>query len=299
MFHNVIIGIDGSAGGRDALALARQLAAPGAQLTMVHVYASGIPVVPSILTWDEVEKGRATELLEREREATRTPAEIVTVGSMTAGEGLHRVAERRHADLLVVGSSHRGIAGRVLVGDDTRQSLNGAPCAVAVAPTGHAAASGRFVRVGVGYDASAESAVALDVAREIAVRDGAELEALDAVHVPAALPPTPAIWMSIQPDVLEHSRKVMAQLEGVQGSALVGDPRHELVGLSRRVDLLVVGSRGYGPWRRMLFGSTSSYLQRHVRCPLLVMPRGADRRDDSPPADGHPAWVPVAAQDAP
>jgi nucleotide-binding universal stress UspA family protein len=39
----------------------------------------------------------------------------------------------------------------------------------------------------------------------------------------------------------------------------------------------VVGSRGYGPVKRLVLGSTSAYLQRHARCPLLVLPRIATR----------------------
>lgn len=38
-------------------------------------------------------------------------------------------------------------------------------------------------------------------------------------------------------------------------------------------DLLVVGSRGYGPLRRVLLGSTSAGLVRSARCPVLVYPR--------------------------
>jgi len=41
------------------------------------------------------------------------------------------------------------------------------------------------------------------------------------------------------------------------------------------VQLLVVGSRGYGPMKRLILGSTSDYLQRHARCSLLVLPRSA------------------------
>ncbi len=49
----------------------------------------------------------------------------------------------------------------------------------------------------------------------------------------------------------------------------------ELAVLSGEVDLIVVGSRGYGPIRRMVRGSTSNYLERHARCSLLVVPRTA------------------------
>ena len=41
------------------------------------------------------------------------------------------------------------------------------------------------------------------------------------------------------------------------------------------LDLLVVGSRNYGPVKRLVLGSTSNYLARHARGPLLVLPRVA------------------------
>jgi hypothetical protein len=41
------------------------------------------------------------------------------------------------------------------------------------------------------------------------------------------------------------------------------------------VDILVVGSRGYGPVKRLVLGSTSDYLERHARSSLLVLPRSA------------------------
>ena len=53
----------------------------------------------------------------------------------------------------------------------------------------------------------------------------------------------------------------------------VGLPGEELVAFGDEVELLVVGSRGYGPVRRMMLGSTSMHLARAARCPLLVLPR--------------------------
>ena len=43
------------------------------------------------------------------------------------------------------------------------------------------------------------------------------------------------------------------------------------------VDVLIVGSRGYGPIRRLLLGSVSTRLVRSAPCPLIVYPRGAER----------------------
>jgi nucleotide-binding universal stress UspA family protein len=59
------------------------------------------------------------------------------------------------------------------------------------------------------------------------------------------------------------------------GNAVVGSPAETLLELTHRVDLLVVGSRGWGPIRRILLGSTAARLIREAACPVLVLPRGA------------------------
>jgi hypothetical protein len=46
----------------------------------------------------------------------------------------------------------------------------------------------------------------------------------------------------------------------------------------------VTGSRGYGPARRVLIGSVSSKIARSSPCPLLVVPRTAERSNGAKPA---------------
>jgi nucleotide-binding universal stress UspA family protein len=65
----------------------------------------------------------------------------------------------------------------------------------------------------------------------------------------------------------------MAALPDVQGRAVYGVPGEELAAFGDELDLLIVGSRNYGPARRLIVGSTSSYLERHARCSLLMLPR--------------------------
>lgn len=293
MFSNIVVGTEGGPGGRDALALAQHLAAPGATLTLAHVYASGIALVPSVMAWDETEAQKSLDLLSAEQAGLSVQALTATIGAMTPGEGLHKIALQVGADLLVVGSSQQGTVGRILVGDDTRAALNGAPCAVAIAPQGHASANEPFARIGVGYDFSPESALALTAAREIAEREGSEVVAVNAVQLPMAFPRAP---IAFQPDLLEHAQVEMAKLQGVTGTAELGDPRQSLCDLAQRVDLLVVGSRSYGPLRRMLFGSTSRYLQRHAACPLLVLPRGTHEPQPGTTAASATARVTATAQ---
>jgi len=278
MFANVIIGVDGSPTGRDAVKLGQVLAQPGGRLTLAHVYG-GVPT-PGHIVHGRAAQGAlegAQALLEAERDATGADAALEMFCAASVGRGLHTLAERDGADLLVVGSHSRGLAGRVLVGDDTRASLNGAPCAVAVAPRGYVARTGPLLRIGVGYDFSDESHAALAAARALAARDGAKLSALYVVSLPAwgYVAPMPANWGEIIEDDRKAAQQKVTALEGVEASAVYGLPGEELAAFGDRVDLLVVGSRNYGPVRRLVLGSTSHGLARHARCALLVLPRAA------------------------
>jgi nucleotide-binding universal stress UspA family protein len=280
MFRNVFIGVDGRPAGRDAVALAKMLGEPGARFTLAHVYGGALmPGRPASVALDADARAESERLLETERETAGIEAELISVCAPSVGRGLHRLTETHAADLLVVGSHSRGLAGRVLVGDDTRASLNGASCAVAIAPRGYlgVAPAGGFATVGVGYDFSPESHAALAAARELAARDHTTISALYVVSLPAwsYMAPMPGNWG----DIVEEDRMAAAErvssLEGVQATAVYGLPGEELAAFGNSVDLLVVGSRNYGPMRRLILGSTSNGLARHARCPLLVLPRTA------------------------
>jgi nucleotide-binding universal stress UspA family protein len=70
--------------------------------------------------------------------------------------------------------------------------------------------------------------------------------------------------------------------EDVEGDAVYGVPREELVRFGENLGLLLVGSRAYGPLGRLFHGGVSDYLARHAPCPLLILPRGpveTDRAD--------------------
>ena len=53
--------------------------------------------------------------------------------------------------------------------------------------------------------------------------------------------------------------------------ARVGKAAEELVNRSSDLDLIVLGSRGYGPPRTMLFGSVSSQVVPEAQCPVMIL----------------------------
>ncbi len=78
----------------------------------------------------------------------------------------------------------------------------------------------------------------------------------------------------------------MTELAGgvpVHTQTVEGNAADVLVERSRELDLLVLGSRAYGPVRHALLGSVSAAVMREAHCPVLVMPRGCE------PVAGEPA----------
>lgn len=274
MFTNIVVGVDGGPGGRDACLLARRLADPGAAVTLVHVYGgAGSAALLRYLPHDP--RGGARRLVEVERDEALSEAAAVVVRAPASGRGLHEFAVRQAADLIVVGSSSLGMAGKILLGDDTRAALNGAPCALAIAPWGFARTGGGVNAIGVGFDAEPEAARALQAGRTLAARLPATLQVTQVVtrQDVRRLAPVPAEWSEAAEALVDHAQARLDALEGAQGRAVYGDPYEELGKLSLRVDLLVVGSRGYGPLGSIFHGSVARYLERHAASALLVLPR--------------------------
>jgi len=280
MFKKALVGVDGRPGGRDAIALAQRLIDPEGTLTLVHMHTGRVhplhAITPGLV--DE-ERQRSMTLLEEERAAADVEAVLESVEAATPGAGLHRRAEEQGHDLVVVGSSSRGLMGRAMLGDDTRGALNGAPCAVAVAARGYAEAPLPIVKIGVAYNGSLESFAALEQAKALASINRAEVLALEVVAIPTyaftgLVPPAYGETVDL---MLSEANERMRALVGVQGRAVYGLAGEELAAFGDEVDLLVVGSRSYGPVKRLVLGSTSHYLERHARCSLLVLPRGAEK----------------------
>jgi len=294
MFSTIVVGIDGRSGGRDALALARELANGAGEIVLGHVYIESLlPARGSPGVFQTGEREHSRELLQAARSELGLDARMCPVASPSVGRGLHELAERLGADLIVVGSSRHGLIGRAALGSEMRAALNAAPCAVAVAPSGHAEHPSLLKEIGVAYNGSPESQRALAVARELAAEHGARVSAFEAVSLPRhafadAVDPSQETLMA----EVENARERIAALGDVEAHAAYGEPAEELALYGASVDLLVVGSRGYGPLGRLIHGSTSLQLAHSARCPLLVLPRAATAATPSELDDEREATAP-------
>ncbi len=133
----------------------------------------------------------------------------------------------------------------------------------------------KTVLVGVAYNSSVEAEAALALARRLATATGASVHALEVIPITTysyAGAVSPAMGDSVEA-MLEEANVRLRGLSGVQARAVYGIAGEELAAFSEEVDILIVGSRGYGAVRRLVLGSTSGYLERHARSSLLVLPR--------------------------
>jgi nucleotide-binding universal stress UspA family protein len=251
----------------------------------------------------------ATSALAEVREqldADGTNVEWRELRGWSAPRALHEAAEKEDAGLLVVGSSRRGVAGRIMPGSTAERLIHGAPCPISVVPSGRE--PGEDLRtIGVAWVDSPEANEALRGAHALARAAGASLHAITVVRpraswyseTEAEMPPRPGRdFTDVEGEhrveaeqALKRAVAGMGDDVPVEVEAFIGEPPETLIDLSRHHDLLVCGSRGYGPLRAVLLGGVSRRVATEARCPVVVLPRGVEASLEAlvAPAPGEPA----------
>ena len=209
----------------------------------------------------------ALEAVVRELGIDGERVDTAALGATSAPRALHLAAVELGAGLLVVPP-----------GMTAERLLDGAPCAVAVVPTetgdegeDDAEPGVVFAAIGVGLVETPEARAAARDAELLARRAGARLRVLCAVRpgnadlhrrveesAGAVLPAEPGVPIDI--DVVDR------------------DPRDLLVVASSEVDVLVCGSRCYGPHPATLRGGVTRHVTAEAACPVIVMARTPDVR---------------------
>jgi nucleotide-binding universal stress UspA family protein len=198
--------------------------------------------------------------------------------------GLQQTATEEHADLVVVGASRRGTIGRVAPGATSQRIINGSRCPVVVVPHDCELPS-RLSVVGVAYVPTTEGDRALRIGATIARMAGAALRIITVIK------PSLGADASAGP-AKEAAELRRSELEAIVAAAtteqddgihaereiVVDDPSDALLRISPNLDLLVMGSRGYGPMLGVLLGSVSRRVTTSADCPVLVVPRAATPR---------------------
>lgn len=266
----IVVGIDGTPRGEDALAFARVLARMvGTGLLLAYIYGP------------EETLADAHALLDERRDALRgVTAEVTAYSDASPARGLARVAAARNADVIVVGSSHRAGVGLMLPGSTGERLLHDTVRAVAIVPRyWRPTHTGPLVRIGCGYDESRQSEAALDTATALTRIGGGELDVVHAFWSSALGGP---IGVAVLADLEARARAEVTDAVhalpkdvSAHATALVDDPGRALVASSRELDVLVLGSRGKGPLTAAVTGSVSTHVIRGAACPVLVVTHDA------------------------
>ena len=113
MFEHIVVGCDGSAGGRDAVALgAAVTSATGGRLSLLGVFPPSFLPVEGVSDRKTL-RALATRTLRAARDALAPDAFVYTAVDTSVARALRHFAERHQSDLVVVGSSHTAAPGRV------------------------------------------------------------------------------------------------------------------------------------------------------------------------------------------
>lgn len=281
----ILVGYGGGDRGRDALSLGEWLAR-----TMEKPLVVGSIFRLRRGTLEEEVTARRKRAVHAVAEAldrlasTDLPHEGIAAGARSPARGLAELGDYQHAHLIVLGSTHRGPMGRAVPGGTAERLLQRQRRPVAIAPVGFGEPSpGPVSRVGVAFDGWAESRVALELAASLARPAGAALVVLMAAdpHSLTAVAPFPE---DAETALLPHREAAIRVLEstlaelpaGLRAEAhvLSGRPEAALAEAveEQGLDLLVAGSRSYGPVVGRFLGSVSQALMRSCDCPLIVTP---------------------------
>jgi nucleotide-binding universal stress UspA family protein len=239
---------------------------------------------------DEIssEAGGPLDHLRIELNSAGVEAQYSLLGGWSAPSGLHRGAEEFDAGLLVVGSTDRGGLNRVLPGSTAERLLTGAPCPVAVVPSGWQAGGGLH-KLGVAFADTPEGNEALDSALALGHRAGAKVRILAAVkekdfgraaggrpgHEGSSYDAAGAAREQLDQDLAAAAAQREPGVE-VEVDVSVQDAAEFLIAASEHLDLMVIGSRGYGPKRAVLLGGVSRKVTTSAHCPVIVLARGAE-----------------------
>jgi nucleotide-binding universal stress UspA family protein len=137
-----------------------------------------------------------------------------------------------------------------------------------------------FKKILLATDGSPDAGQALVYARDLALRDGAQVIVVHAfVPVPSYLGDpwgdrVAARYVSAGQEVADNAAQSL-QEAGVDVivEVLAGPPADAILKVAdvRKCDLIVMGSRGYGSLASLLLGSVSHRVLSHARIPVMII----------------------------
>jgi nucleotide-binding universal stress UspA family protein len=204
-------------------------------------------------------------------------------------------AEKRRADLIVVGTQGMSGVAKFLMGSTAERVCRHAACSVVVvrhgptsqelSSTGETAGELKLRKILVPTDLSKNSVTAINYATRLAKLTGAHLRLTHVFQIPdyatnpgISLSPTApqSDIAAAQCRALDHLQSlcenVTASGSKCDAGMRTGVPSQEIIAEAEKIapDLIVVGTQGATAIARFLMGSTAERVLRHAPCPVLV-----------------------------
>ncbi|HZO91076.1 MAG TPA: universal stress protein [Chthonomonadaceae bacterium] len=293
MFQTLLVCSDGSRGAlkaaHKAAAIARQF---NSDIRLLSVFDDTLTAA-YLGAWESItvpgDLARLAEETQGEVECRTLPifqqAGVPCQALREIGHAVDRitqVAEREHANLIVLGSRGLSTWQALLLGSVSEGVLLHAPCPVLIVRGEKASEETTgFNRILLATDGSDNALGAAAMAGLLADKFGAELTALHVVAPPRGLLGVPvadtelkAYRERMQAAVKQRTGRILGQT-GIPYAFREedGHPAEEIVRVAAEgnYDLIVLGSRGLSGWKSLLVGSVSQRVARHAPCSVLVV----------------------------
>ena len=281
-FKRILVAVDGSENSMEACSAAGRLAkASGAQIDVVHV-------VPR--SKDSRSRAEASKMLRKActlaSDGRRAKGEIVEADGSVV-DALVSHALDSESDLVVVGAKGSGGFKRLLLGSVAGGVVTHARVPVLVVRSLASLEGPLFEHVLAAVDGSEASLMAVGMAAHLAKPMGAKLTILHVIFVPAAA------YSSGSTAVTEMEKKARKSAEDYLSVAketaedygvsarprIVEDLQSPVRGITdyasgNQVDLIVMGTRGLGGFKRLLLGSVAGGVVNYAHCSVLVVRGG-------------------------
>ena len=303
----VLIGVDGSAGSKEAVRQVARLVSPERDRVALY-YAPPKATATTVKTLPEsaVADSRGTlaesvfaDALAGLPEGVRANTETI-VGEQNPRRGLPLAADQWRADLTAVGAQGASTLGLTLLGSVARALVFDTTKPVLIARAKSAPRVDNTYRVMMAVEDVPTLSSATKLLEEISFPAGAEgrlvhvVEPLFGTEIPDWLADRARqhrdlelseAWVTgyqaektaKEAALAKFSKTLPAAIAGLPPLVVEGLPAKKLleIATAESVDLMILGTRGLSMTQRFLIGSTTEKLMTHAPCSLLVMHYGA------------------------
>ena len=314
---NVLLAVDDCPESQTAVSLLQSLQLPSdSSLILLQVIEpkqwtegiegkSMIHLRPILSSAKSKEADKAWQFVNKLREPFRNSKLSVTplVRDGIPGAEILSAIEKYRIDLVVLGTRGRTGLKRFLLGSVSEWVLTEAPCSVLIVRKKSGSRPNKSKRLNflIGTDGSLDANVAVEYLRQLKFPRSSHLTVCHILEKQEALQTELSAQLGltgrfdlkkltgeIRKTREQRGKELLKTCAGklsrrgltIEKLLMHGDPADQLLTISQRkkIDLLVVGSRGITGLRRFLLGSVSHKLVRHAPCSVLVVRQPQDKK---------------------